>query len=112
MKVTLTIANKGDDDVDSKLVVSVPEGFAYVSSSVRPRTKTTTLKPAQSDGLLYWDVLPTAASSSKRSQLKVSITLHADKTAEAGTYDVYSYLQQGLKPECLEIASSEVRIMC
>ena len=113
VKLTLRIANKGVTSVDNKLVVAVPEGFTYVSSSVLPRTKTTTRKPSKPvDGILYWEVLPTSAAGSKRSQLKIVITLRADKTALAGTYEIQSFLHQGLNdsPDCLEFAASEVRV--
>jgi hypothetical protein len=57
-------------------------------------------------------VLPTSAAGSKRSQLKIVITLRADKTALAGTYEIQSFLHQGLNdsPDCLEFAASEVRV--
>jgi hypothetical protein len=108
LKLTLTIANKGDEGVDNELVVVVPEGFTYVNSFVHPRTKTTTRKPTEEDGFLYWDLLPTEASGVKRSELKVSVILRADKGVEAGTYDLDSYLLQDLDDACWEEASSKV----
>lgn len=113
VKLTLTIANKGDEEIDNELIVYVPEGLTYVNSFVRPRTKTTTRKPEESEdlsGLFYWDLLPTDASGAKRSELKVSIILRADKEAEKGSYTVYSYLIQDNKPECLEEASNKITV--